>query len=173
MKQVVLSFEKDYILVERTNRRKPQEEVGMPGLAIVTLVLLVVLAALVVIFLKVRQKDLLGAIMDKRRPSSKLVSRADYVEGVEKIPVALSLSEDSLYYENPDLDASFELNRIEEIEYSDDLSTGRSHDAQYEVLRLRSHGATFEFLLEKPECKKWMDALPPRRIGGEPSARAV
>lgn len=145
----------------------------MPELATVTLVGLVVLAVLVVIFVKVRQKDLIGAIMEKRRASSKLVSRADYVEGVEKIPVALSLTEDSLYYENPDLDASFELNRIEEIEYSDDLSTGRSHDAQYDVLRLRSHGATFEFLLEKPEWKKWMAALPPRRIGGEPSARAV
>jgi hypothetical protein len=144
----------------------------MPELATLTLVGLVVLAVLVVIFLKVRRKDLVGAFVEKRRPTSKLASRAEYVEGVEKIPVALSLTEDAIYYENPDLEASFELDRIEEIEYSEDLSTGRNHDASSEVLRLRSHGATFEFLLEKPECKKWMAALPARRIG-QSSARAV
>ncbi len=145
----------------------------MPELATVTLVGLVVLAVLVVIFLKVRQKDLVGAFVEKRRPTSKVVSRAEYVEGVEKIPVALSLTDEMLYYENPDLEASFELNRIEEVEYSEELSTGRSHDSSCDVLRLRSHGATFEFLLEKDECKKWMAVLPARAIGSQPSARAV
>ena len=145
----------------------------MPQLATVTLVGLIVLAVMVVIFLKVRQKDLVAAFMEKRRPTSKLVSRADYVEGVEKIPVALSLTNTALYYENPDLEASFDLDRIDEIEYSQDLSTGRSHDTSCEVLRLRSHGATFEFLLETAECNKWKAALPPRRLGGQSSAQAV
>jgi hypothetical protein len=145
----------------------------MPGLGTMTLVGIIVFAVLVVIFLKVRQKDLVSAFMDKRRAGSKLVSRADYVEGVEKIPVALSLTETSLYYENPDLEASFDLDRIDEVEYSQDLSTGRSHDTQHEVLRLRSHGATFEFLLEKADCAKWMAILPARQIGGQPTARAV
>jgi hypothetical protein len=145
----------------------------MPQLATMTLIGLIVLAVMVVIFLKVRQKDLVAAFMEKRRPTSKLVSRADYVEGVEKIPVALSLSETALFYENPDLEASFDLDRIDEIEYSQDLSTGRSHDTEHEVLRLRSHGATFEFLLEKTDVNKWMAALPPRRLGGQSAARAV
>jgi hypothetical protein len=145
----------------------------MPELATMTLVGIIVFAVLVVIFLKVRQKDLVSAFMEKRRAGSKLVSRADYVEGVEKIPVALSLTDTSLYYENPDLEASFDLDRIDEVEYSQDLATGRSHDTQHEVLRLRSHGATFEFLLEKADCSKWMAALPARQMGGQPSARAV
>ena len=144
----------------------------MPGLATLSVVGVIVLAVLVVVFLKVRQKDILSAMMEKRRPTSKLVTRAEYVEGAEAIPVVVALTDDTFYYENPDLEASFELNRIDEIEYADDLATGRHHAANAEVLRLRSHGTTFEFLLEKPECAKWRAALPARRLGS-PVAQAV
>lgn len=141
--------------------------------ATLTLVGIIVLAVLVVIFLKLRRKDLLGAIAVKRQPGSKIVSRAEYVEGMEKIPVVLSLANDVLYYENPDLEASFELNRIDEVEYSDELATGRMHSDDSSVLRLRSHGQAFEFLLQKPEAKKWMQLLPPRTSGQSPAAHAV
>ena len=144
----------------------------MPGLATLSVVGLIVLAVLVVVFLKVRQKDILSAMMEKRRPSSKLVTRAEYVEGAEAIPVVVALTDDTFFYENSDLEASFELNRIDEIEYADDLATGRHHAENAEVLRLRSHGTTFEFLLEKPECAKWRAALPARRLGS-PVAQAV
>jgi hypothetical protein len=126
----------------------------------------VVLAVLFIVFLKVRQKDLIGAMLEKRRGSSRLVSRAEYVEGAELIPVAMALTTDQLYYENPDLEASFDLNRLDEIEYADDLVTGKNHRADVRVLRLRSHGATFEFLLEKPDATRWESALPPRTLGG-------
>jgi len=137
----------------------------MPGLATLTVVGLIVLAVLVFVFLKVRQGDLLGEIMEKRRPNSKIVSRADYVEGAEAIPVAIALTEDTFYYENPDLEASFDLVRIDEIEYADDLMTGKRHTADSQVLRLRSHGTTFEFLLSKPDTVKWQSVLPARTIG--------
>lgn len=145
----------------------------MPGLGTLTVVGIVVLAALVVIFLKVRQKDLIGAMMEKRRPAAKLVSRAEYIEGPEKIPVALALTEDSFYYENPDLEASFELSRLDEVEYSDELSTGRTVHSGCKVLRLRSHGTTFEFELDKGDCAKWMAAFPPHTYGNQPTAQAV
>ena len=132
-----------------------------------------VLAVLVVIFFRVRQKDLIGAMMQKRQSGSKLVSRADYVEGMENIPVALSLTADTLYYENPDLEASFELTRIDEIDYDDELATGRNVPDNQKVLRLRSHGTTFEFLLDKPEAQKWMAVLPPTRTNASPTAHAV
>lgn len=136
----------------------------MPELATVSVIGVFVLAALVVVFLKVRRNDLVGAMLEKRRASSTLASRAEYVEGVERIPVALSLTADSLYYENPDLEASFELRRLDEIEYSDELTTGiEAHGCR--VLRLRSHGAAFEFLLEKAEAAKWQTALPARTFG--------
>lgn len=140
--------------------------------AIVTLVGLVALAVLVVVYLKLRQGDVLTALMDKRRSSAILVTRADYVEGREQIPVALSLTSDTLYYESPDMEASFELSRIDEIEYTDDLATGRDvHGCK--VLRLRSHGATFEFLLDKADAAKWIQAFPPHLYGQQPSAQAV
>ena len=144
----------------------------MPGLATMTVVGIVVLAVLVAVYLKLRQKDLLGALMDKRRQGAKVVSRADYVEGAEKIPVALSLTSDTLYYENPDLEASFDLQRLDEVEYAEDLATGKNLHAGEKVLRLRAHGAAFEFVLEDADAKKWMDALPPRTYGNV-TARAV
>ena len=143
----------------------------MSGLALMTVIGVVVLAVLVFVFLKVRQGDLLGAMMEKRRSSAKLVSRADYVEGAETIPVALALTADTFYYENPDMEASFDLNRIDEIEYSDELMTGKNHDEHCRVLRLRSHGTAFEFLIERGESRKWEAALPPKTLG--PVARAV
>ena len=134
----------------------------MPNIAILTVVGIVVLAVLIVVFFKVRRKDLIGALMQKRQAGSKVVSRADYVEGMEHIPVALSLADDTFYYENPDLEASFELSRIDEVEYSDELATGKMVDDDSRVLRLRSHGAAFEFVLDKAEAQKWMAVLPPR-----------
>ena len=136
-----------------------------------TLAGVIVLAALVVVYLKMRQKDLLGAMMEKRRGSAKVVSRAEYIEGMEHIPVAMALTEDTFYYENPDLDASFELNRIDEVEYADDLSTGNNLPANCRVLRLRSHGTTFEFVMEKLDAQKWQTALPSRVLGA--TAQAV
>jgi hypothetical protein len=135
----------------------------VPELATVVGVLVVV--GLVVMYLKMRQKDIIGALLEKRRASSRLVSRADYVEGRELIPVAMALTSDSLYYENTDLEASFELNRLDEIEYSDELMTGKNHRTDVRVLRLRSHGAAFEFLMSRPEAQKWEAALPPRTLG--------
>lgn len=138
--------------------------------ATVTLVGLAVLVVLVVMFLKLRRQDLLGAIVSKRK-GSKLVTRAEYVEGREQIPVVLSLTDDTFIYENPELDASFDLNRIDEIEYSDDLATGRDVHG-WRVLRLRSHGQAFEFLVEKPDSVKWQAALPARSYGNQASAKA-
>ena len=145
----------------------------MTGVGTLTLVGLVVLAVLIVVFLKVRQKDLLGALMQKRQATSKIVSRADYVEGMQTIPVALSMTADTLHYENPDLEASFELARIDEVEYSDELATGKMVADNCSVLRLRSHGAAFEFVMDRAECKKWMAVLPPRTTDNRPSAHAV
>lgn len=137
----------------------------MPELATLTIVGVVVLAVLVIVFLKLRQQDIIGALLEKRRGSAKLVSRAEYVEGAEKIAVAMALTNDALYYENADLEASFELSRLDEIEYADDLVTGKSHGDDTRVLRLRSHGATFEFLMDKADARKWEASLTPRRLG--------
>ena len=135
-------------------------------LSTVTVVGVVVVAVLVWVLVRTRSKDMIVELMSKRAATSKVVSRADYVEGLNLIPVALSLSDDSLYYENPDLQASFELRNIEEIEYDDELATGRQVPRGCRALRLRSHGATFEFILDPLDCQKWAALLPARRLGG-------
>ena len=103
--------------------------------------------------------------MQKRRASCRLVSTAEYVDAMQKLHVALCLSDDAIYYENADLQASFELARIDEIEYDDELATGRAIPPGTRALRLRSHGATFEFVMPAAEGVKWQAALPPRQSG--------
>ena len=136
-------------------------------LATGTVVGVVVLAILVWFFLRTRSQDLLAEMMQKRRGSCRLVSRAEYVEAMQKLPDAICLSDTDLYYENPDLQASFELARIDEVEYDNELATGRSIPEGSSVLRLRSHGAAFEFIMPAAEITKWQAALPARRTGGQ------
>jgi len=140
------------------------------SLTVVTIVGLAVLAALIWILMRMRSTDLLEEKMARRRSSSRLVSRADLVEGMERIPVALALTNEAIYYENPDLDASLDLSRIEEIEYDNETATGQVLDGN--ALRLRSHGHTFEFVLDPDSTGKWRAMLPARRLG-EGTARAV
>ena len=142
----------------------------MPALGTVTVIGLVAAVILIWFYLKLRRQDMLGALVEKRRASSKLVSRAEYVEGVEHMPVALALTDDTFYYENQDLQASFELQRIDQIEYDDELATGTTVAHGQRVLRLRSHGVTFEFILSPADAQKWQAVLSPAR--GE-HARAV
>ena len=136
-------------------------------LGTVTVIGIVVLAVLIWLFVRTRSQDLITELMEKRRASSRLVSRADYVEGMNTLPVAISLSDANLYYENPDMQASFELARIDEIEYDNELATGRSVADGSRAMRLRSHGATFEFVMPSGEITKWEGVLPARRIGGQ------
>ena len=145
----------------------------MPGLATLTIGGLIVAGILIAVYLKLRAKDVIDAHLAKLRATSKLVSRAEYVEGAETMPVAIGLSDTAFYYENADLEASFDLDRLDEIEYDDDLATGRSLGTGCRVLRLRSHGAAFEFVLDKADCAKWEAALPRRSYGRQPAAHAV
>ena len=142
----------------------------MSSLEMLSIVGVVVLAILVWVFLRMRMKDHLEDLMAKRRGNCRLVSRADFLEGLEKIPVSLALDADSLHYENPDLQATLELRHIEEIEYDDETATGRAVVGK--ALRLRSHGHTFEFLLDQATARKWEECLPPKHYDEAP-ARAV
>jgi len=139
-------------------------------LTIATIVGIVALAALSWLFVQLRSKDHLDEMMARRSPSVKLVSRANYVEGLERIPVALSLGNDSIFYENPDLEAKLELRQIEEVEYDDETATGQAVVGK--ALRLRSHGHTFEFVVDNATAQKWQAMLPVKRLD-QGTARAV
>jgi hypothetical protein len=140
----------------------------MPPLEYITLAGLVVLAVLLWVYSRMRSKDRIDEILAKHRASASVCSRANLLEGMEMIPVALALKNDAIYYENTDIQASIELALIEEVEYDDETATG--HTMPGKVLRIRAHNHVFEFALDLPTARQWEAAFPPRRID---RARAV
>jgi hypothetical protein len=135
-----------------------------------TVVGVVVVVVMIVVFLRVRSRDLVDERIAKLRPSSRVACRAEFIEGINRFEVALALQEDKICYQNSDIDACLELPRIEEVEYDDETATGHSETGR--VLRLRSHGHAFEFVLDLPMAKLWEAALPGRHLD-EGTARAV
>ena len=134
----------------------------MPWLTTVTIVGVVVLAALIWLFIQTRSKDLLEEILVKQRASAKAATKAEFLEGPNRIPVALCVTADRVAYVNPDLDAFLEMKNIDEVEYDDETSTGRSVHGR--VLRLRSHGHAFEFELDPQAAKMCEAALPAKKF---------
>lgn len=140
----------------------------MPWLPTVTVVGVVVLAALIWLFIQTRSKDLLDEILVKQRATAKAATKAEFLEGPNRIPVALCVMADRVAYVNPDLDAFLEMKNIDEVEYDDETSTGRSVHGR--VLRLRSHGHSFEFELDPQAAKMCEAALPAKRMSEQRAA---
>ena len=91
----------------------------MSWLTILNIVGLAAAAALVWLFLRTRAKNQLERIATKRRGGSKLVEQAEFVENGSHIPVVLSLTDQSIFYENMEIAAQIDLERIDEVEYSE------------------------------------------------------
>ncbi|HVR40064.1 MAG TPA: hypothetical protein VMU84_13285 [Thermoanaerobaculia bacterium] len=118
-----------------------------------------------------RANDHFEGIMSRHRPTAKICSRAELVDGRNHISVALTLEPWHIFYENLDLEAAVELERIDEVEYASDLITGGIADGA--VLRLRSHGRALEFILDMASAEKWSKLLPPHRINEPGRVHAV
>jgi hypothetical protein len=124
-------------------------------------------AALVVAVLgwwytRLRAGDRVAARRTRTVSQSMLSSRAKLIDGLQNIPVALSLYAGRVQYQNADLDASIDVRDIDEVEYSSDLMTGGIADGA--MLRLRSHGRAFEFVLDVAAAEHWSRRLPPHRV---------
>ena len=120
------------------------------------------IAALVWWYRRSRVNDSFESILLRHRPTAKVSSRAELVDGRNHIPVALTLEQLTIYYENPDLDAMLDIDQIDEVEYGSDLLTGGI--ASGAVLRLRAHGRAIEFVLDMATASKWSELLPPHRM---------
>jgi hypothetical protein len=105
--------------------------------------------------------DRIQEINDKRRATSRLVGRGDFVDGNRHLPVALAITQSTLFYENHDMQASIDLQWIREVEYATDLATG-SRMTSGKVMRLRSQSQTFEFVLPDDMVARWHTMLPAR-----------
>jgi hypothetical protein len=106
--------------------------------------------------------DRIQALNDKRRATSRIVSRGEFVDGNRHLDVALAVTQSTFFYENADMQASLDLDWIREIEYDTELATG-TMPSTGKVLRLRSHSQTFEFILPNDVVARWHMMLPPRR----------
>ncbi|HEX2060153.1 MAG TPA: hypothetical protein VHK90_05395 [Thermoanaerobaculia bacterium] len=106
--------------------------------------------------------DRIAAIMETRRPSSRMVSRGEFVHGSRHMNVAVALTRSTFFYENDDMQASLELQWVSEIEYDTHLSTGSAVTGG-KVLRLRCYSQMFEFVLPDDVLVRWHTMLPPRR----------
>ena len=106
--------------------------------------------------------DRIEALNEKRRATSRLVSRGEFVDGSRHLDVALAVTQSTFFYENADMEASLDLDWIREIEYDTELATGTTPPAG-KVLRLRSQSQTFEFILPEALVARWHMMLPPRR----------
>lgn len=138
--------------------------------------LLVVAVALIVVLVRFLNHDKIEAILKKRRAGAVLATAAEFVEGPTHLEVALYLDNQKLHYENPEMEPAFlELKNVDEVEYDTDLSTG-GRKVEGEVLRIRSHGHTFEFVIAKEQVGKWKQVLPKHRAdeaGGVRVASAI
>jgi hypothetical protein len=105
--------------------------------------------------------DRIEAFNEKRRATSRLVSRGEFVDGNRHLDVALALTDSTFFYENSDMQASLDLDWVREIEYDTELATGTA-PLNGTVLRLRSNSQTFEFVLSNDVVTRWQTMLPPR-----------
>ena len=105
--------------------------------------------------------DDIALINERRRATSRMVSRGEFVDGNRHLSVALALSQNEFFYENSDMQGSLDLRWIREIEYDTELATGVPV-AGGKVLRLRSNSQTFEFVLENDIVPRWHMMLPAR-----------
>lgn len=116
-------------------------------------------------FTRVRVEDRLSAILTNGRSLSTISSRAQLIDGANHVPVALTLDPRRITYRSSDLDASIDVHDIDEVEYGSDMMTGGIADGA--VLRLRTHGRAFEFVLDMAAAERWSHQLPPHRLNEE------
>ena len=137
----------------------------MPGIPVwAQLALVVVVVVLAFLLFRFVSHDKIEAILKKRRSTSVLATSAEFVEGPTHIEVALYLDATKLHYESPDIEPAYlELKNVDEVEYDTDLATG-GRKVEGEVLRLRSHGRKFEFVVAKEDAGKWKAKLPKHRV---------
>jgi hypothetical protein len=106
--------------------------------------------------------DRIEALNEKRRATSRFVSRGELVDGNRHLDVSLALTDSTFFYENADMQASIDLDWVHEIEYDTRLATGAAVEGA-KVLRMRSRSKTFEFILADALVSRWHMMLPARR----------
>jgi len=106
--------------------------------------------------------DRIEKFMERRRPTARMVSRADFIDGDRHVAVSLAVTDSTFFYENTDMQSTLDLQWVREIEYGTELATGVAVVGG-KVLRLRCYSQTFEFVLPNEVVARWHMMMPPRR----------
>jgi len=122
----------------------------------------VALVGLVWWYRRSRSNDRFAVHMARHAATATLTSRAQLIDGANHIAVALTLEPKQITYANDDFDATIDIEKIDEVEYSSDLVNGGNADGS--VLRLRSHGRAIEFVLDAASAERWSLKLPAHRL---------
>jgi len=115
--------------------------------------------------------DRIADLVERRRASSLMASRGEFVDGNRHLEVALAVTESTFFYENADMQASIDLEWVSEIEY--DTTVATHAPVVGKVLRLRCYSQTFEFVLPTDLLTRWQVTLPPRTRIEASAAAAV
>ena len=105
----------------------------------------------------------IGAFSDRRRDGSLLVSRGELIDGNRHLDVALAVTDTMFIFESTETEGTLDRNTIDEVDYTDELATGRVVPGG-NVLRLRCSSTTFEFLIPPELLRQWQAVLPPQRM---------
>jgi hypothetical protein len=144
----------------------------MGSLGLITIIGVAVLAVLVWFLYRKFSQDRIQGFIDKRKSSSRVALSAEFVEANQRIPVALAVTDQAIFYENSDLEARLDLAQIEEVEYGSELFTGQEV-SNGRVLRLRSHGHSYEFIVDKISGERIESILPPHHADEPGGVRLV
>ena len=132
-------------------------------MSVVTLSFIIVgvlaLVALAWGFRVARSRDSFAELIRRRKAGARISSMAELVDGRNHIPVALTLEQSQIFYESSDLQAKLDIARLDEVEYDSEQGTGKN------ILRLRAHGQSFQFVLDASAAREWAVLLPSHRFG--------
>lgn len=145
---------------------------NLEGIIVTVVVSIIVIAAIFWVVQRQRSSSTIDKFIQKRKGSSILSHRATFMEGREKLPVALTLTKESVFYENADFEARLDLSQIDEVEYDTETATGLSQEG-HRVVRFRTHGHTFEFIAPAADVKQWEDHLSAHHLDEPGSVQAV
>jgi len=118
-----------------------------------------VLAVLAWRYRVARSKDTFAELIRLRKTTARISSMAQLVDGMNHIPVALTLDKSQIFYESDILQAKLEIASLDEVEYDSEQGTGKN------ILRLRAHSQSFQFILDPSSARDWAALLPAHRFG--------
>ncbi len=106
-----------------------------------------------------RLREGFARLIHRRKMTARISSMAELIDGRNHIPVALTLERSQIFYASSGLHARLEIARLDEVEYDSEQGTGKN------ILRLRAHGQSLEFVLDLSAAREWAALLPPRQFG--------